>query len=148
MSASYFILVDMVERLQNVSSMKDVRFRAFVSSDFTLTARTPMKFGNVQGVGYDKNTGIFTSPMAGVYHFHWSVLTKKGSQFALNFIQKSVGIRYRSWTDSEDPHTTLTGTVILSLNKGEQVYLQTYQPKGFIHGRYGFSVFSGELLRY
>ena len=105
-----------------------------------------MKFDNVQGLGYDGKSGIFQSPRGGVYLFHWTVLSYNGKPFDLNLYHKG-NIIMRSWTDATTKHATLSGTMVLRLDKGDKVYMQTTYSGGVIHsGRW--SVFSGELLRY
>ena len=123
---------------------------AYPSGYITPTAYAKLKFNQVDrndGQGYDVSTGVFTAPVAGLYHFFWSLLFYSGGyvaiEFKLNGTQKVI-----SYRDTQGgSYSSTSGSIYLRLKVGDQVYLEASASGGKIHnGRY--STFSGELIRH
>ena len=132
----------------NLPLTKDVGFLAYPYSAITTASNTKLRFDRIDrndGQGYNVKTGIFSAPVAGMYHFFFNLLaeTSGGSTVDLMLNGKS---KMRSHATNR-LHGTPSGSVYLRLKIGDQVYLQADRSGGKIHaGRY--CTFGGELIRY
>ena len=123
---------------------------AYPSNEITTTAKAKLKFNQVDkndGQGYNVSTGVFTAPVAGMYHFYWSLLFYYGGDVTIDFKLNGTE-KVRSYRNTDDGDTSSTsGSIYLRLKVGDQVYLEADRAGGKIHnGR--FSTFGGELIRH
>ena len=95
---------------------------------------------------YHTTTGVFTAPEAGVYVFHLSAMTKAGRHMYLEIMRDGVSID-DMLVDGRDDTTWESNTElwVLTLERGSEVWIQTRQDDGELHGNC-FSMFSGFLL--
>ena len=133
----------------NIPHTKDVGFLVFPLAHYTTTANAKLQFDKVDrndGQGFNIKTGIFTSPVAGMYHFFWNFLSLSGSHCTITLLQDGK-LKLRSRLTANRLYETPSGSIYLRLKKGEHVYLQANGAGGKFHyGRY--STFGGELIRY
>ena len=122
---------------------------AYPSNDITTTANGKLKFNQIDrndGQGYSASTGVFSAPVAGMYHFYWSLLLYSGNlriDFKLNGAVKVYSYRH----PGDGRYSSTTGAIYLRLKVGDQVYLEASQSGGIINGD-RFSTFGGELIRH
>ena len=132
----------------NLPHAKDIGFLAYPSAHYMTTANTKVRFDKVDrndGQGYNVKTGIFTSPVAGMYHFFWNLLSADTREYTVDLVLNG-NQKIRNHAASRQ-HVTPSGSVYLRLKVGDQVYLQAAHSGGKINsGRY--STFGGELIRY
>lgn len=101
-----------------------IAFSAYRTSSQQLTSGTKVLFNKVWtnvGNGYKQATGIFTAPRAGLYHFTAVILSKSGKDFFLRLYHNMMATS-GSWAVG-DGYKTGTFDVVLSLEKGDVVYL-------------------------
>lgn len=139
-----------------------VAFYVYYSNNFkALTAGTTLVFDSAitnLGNGYNKRTGIFTTPSSGVYAFTWTVTAaglhvagSSGQYGEMNASIKQNGVTrgaIRADTESKYVDGAATGFVVLSLKAGDEVQIvsDTFNGQGSLysedsHGRTSFSGF-------
>ncbi|XP_062607182.1 cerebellin-2-like [Saccostrea cucullata] len=120
-----------------------VGFSALLSKDTTLGVNQIVKYDNVitnQGNGYDKWTGIFTAPTAGLYVFSCTVMAYERASMHMGIVQDG---RLISTIHSDiSPWNQASETVVLVLKKGDKVWTRAHHV-GRI--RENFNTFSGFL---
>ena len=134
----------------NLPHTKDVGFMVYPSAHITTTANAKLQFDRVDrndGQGYSVKTGIFSAPVAGMYHLFWNFLsTSSGSHCSFDLKLNGNGKIYSHLTSGRN-HDTASGSIYLRLKRGDQVYIQAANSGGRVHsGRW--STFGGELIRY
>ena len=123
---------------------------AYPSNFITTTRGAKLQLNRVDrndGRGYSASTGVFSAPVAGMYHFFWSLLFMSGKHVTIDFKLNGTE-KVRSYRDTRDGYYSSTsGSIYLRLKVGDQVYLEADRDGGRIHyGRY--STFGGELIRH
>ena len=121
---------------------------AYPSQNISTTAYTKLQFNQVDrndGQGYDVSTGVFSAPVAGMYHFYWSLLSRRGKHCTMFFILNGTKRVYSHTTDTTD--SSISGSIYLRLKVGDQAFLQSRDNGGNIHQGW-WSTFGGELIRH
>ena len=123
---------------------------AYPSSDITTSSGAKLQFNRVDrndGQGYNVSTGVFTAPVAGMYHFYWSLLFYNGGDVTIMFKLNGTQKVYSHRDTRDGTHSSTSGSIYLRLKVGDQVYLEAAGSGGKIHsGR--VSTFGGELIRH
>jgi len=96
------------------------------------------------GTGYDAASGRFTAPANGTYQFN-IIVSAQGRQKAAVMILKNGGMVATVWAESIPYWATASNIVILSLDKGEQVWLMLLNRASYLHG-YMYTTFSGFIV--
>lgn len=96
------------------------------------------------GHAYDVNTGRFTAPVNGTYQFN-VIVSAQGRQKAAVMILKNGGMVATVWAESIPYWATASNIAILSLEKGDQVWLLLLNRASYLHG-YMYSTFSGFMI--
>ncbi|CAC5390659.1 COL8A [Mytilus coruscus] len=132
---------------QCLSSTKIPAFTSILTKIQVLGANDAIKFDkivtNIRN-GYNPTTGIFTAPVAGVYQFSYTVMSRDGKRLVVYLSHNN--IKQQSTWLLGSIHDTGTTNIILNLKKGDQVAVKS-------HGSYTvhsnsdlFSSFSGYLI--
>ncbi|XP_071142924.1 complement C1q tumor necrosis factor-related protein 3-like [Mytilus edulis] len=93
--------------------------------------------------GYDVNTGIFNSPKTGVYEFSANFISNGDMWLEINLMKNGHVIARAHCAKTHGVAGTLQ--VILTLQKGDTIYLQHPRDSGSIDGS-DYSMFSGHML--
>ncbi|ELT90756.1 hypothetical protein CAPTEDRAFT_168874 [Capitella teleta] len=98
------------------------------------------------GGAYDPVTGRFTSPANATYQFN-VIVAAQGRQKvrAAVMIIKNGGMIATVWAESIPYWATASNVVVLSLEKGDQVWLMLLDRASYLHG-YMYSTFSGFII--
>ena len=122
-------------------------FFALATKGHLLTGNSVMKFDNVEtniGHGYDPSTGIFTAPEPGVYAFSVSFI-KGNIKYNVELdLMKNKDVIARGHADII-PWATGSIQVIISLKRGDQIFLRQPRPKAVIWGQ-KYSMFTGHMI--
>ncbi|XP_062609784.1 complement C1q-like protein 3 [Saccostrea cucullata] len=149
--------------LECLNQKPHVAFYAYYSDNFKgLPIGTTLVFNSVEtnlGSGYNKRTGIFTTPTSGVYAFTWTlhaagkhIAGSSGSNYGemntaikLNGVTKGVIV---ADTETQYDNGAGTGFVVLNLNAGDEIKIVSdrYGGQGSMYssdqnGRTSFSGF-------
>ena len=128
----------------------DVGFMAYPSGYITTSSGAKLKFNLLDrndGQGYKVNTGVFSAPVAGMYHFYWSLLFIRGKHVTIYFKLNGTRKVYSHRDTDDGTYSSTSGSIYLRLKIGDQVYLEADRDGGRIdYGRY--STFGGELIRH
>jgi len=98
-----------------------------------------------QGSSFDENTGIFTAPLSGFYHFELHIYSNYDD--ALFNIEKN-GVKVVSVACNGDDNRGSSNSVYLSLGQGDKVSAVS-QTRSYVRsgtGDYQWSTFSGRLV--
>ena len=122
----------------------------YPSSYITTSSGAKLKFNQVDrndGQGYKVSTGVFTAPVAGMYHFYWSLLFYSGGHVTIDFKLNGTE-KVRSYRDTDGgTFSSTSGSIYLRLKVGDQVYLEADGSGGRVNGG-RVSTFGGELIRH
>jgi len=133
---------------------EQVAFHAHLSLDIHgTTAGQTIVFDQVDtnlGGGYSGTTGVFTAPVAGTYVFSLTFFMYYPSSSYVSvgelYIMQNNVQSIRVWLElGNNIRGTASGTAVLSLNKGDHVYVQVGTARMYIGGD-RVSFFSGFLL--
>lgn len=112
-----------------------------------ISENTDVKFDRVVtnvGDGYDMETGKFTAPVDGVYQFN-IIISAQGRQKAAVMVLKNGEMVTTVWAESVPSWATSSNVAVLSLSKGDRVWLTLLSRASYLHG-YMYSTFSGFII--
>lgn len=100
-------------------------------------------FGNA----YNKNDGIFTVPVEGVYVFTWTTMAKPDYYQGTELVLNGKHVSY-AWAAETAGYNTASKTVILHLQQGNEIWIRTDAAGGanYLHN-HGHNSFVGFLLK-
>ncbi|XP_076085922.1 complement C1q and tumor necrosis factor-related protein 9B-like [Mytilus galloprovincialis] len=125
-------------------------FTAYRNSAQSLSSNAVVKFDKLWTNNlnaYDVTTGVFTAPIAGLYHFSAVVMSISGKSLFLSLWQndtKTAG----SYTTG-DGYKTGTFDVVLTLKKGDRIYIRCrggHDSQSIFSNSDDYSTFSGYLI--
>lgn len=105
------------------------------------------KFDNVWtyiGNGYDTNTGIFTAPYPGVYHFSSVALSLPGETLNLKLVHKK-RTTAQSWVTGGG-YKTGTIDVVFAFQKGDKVHVGAASGMALFSNSNKYATFSAYLV--
>ncbi|CAG5113528.1 Oidioi.mRNA.OKI2018_I69.chr2.g7628.t1.cds [Oikopleura dioica] len=124
-------------------------FTVGLTRNFTRTSRNKgvVRFDKVQltyprNIGYDTNTGVYTTPISGIYHLTTSAFALEKPLF-LSIVQD--GTQRLCTVTSQLKYQTSSCSVTVYLNAGSSIYVQLIKGSLFGHS-YLFTTFSGHRL--
>lgn len=105
----------------------------------------PVVITNV-GNGYNPSNGVFTAPIAGVYVFFVNVQGYYTQNVYADIVQSgSTKVRTMAVSDSQDRYDAGTNLAVLTLQKGERVWVRNHSGKGYYNDG-PITTFSGFLI--
>lgn len=96
------------------------------------------------GSGYSPSTGRFTAPVNGVYQFN-VIVSAQGRQKAAVMILKNGEMVATVWAESIPYWATSSNIAVLSLDRGDQVWLLLLTRASYLHG-FMYTTFSGFIV--
>ena len=98
------------------------------------------------GGAYNIDTGVFTSPVDGLYLFLFTVASS-GKNDVYCRIQHNGTNRVRGQTSNDNSYTTASASVYLLLTKGDTVTLGACGGWSGVHSSSDYTTFSGALIK-
>ncbi|XP_037619978.1 complement C1q-like protein 4 [Sebastes umbrosus] len=103
------------------------------------------------GRGYNPALGIFTVPRPGLYSFSFSVYSRVGGEGERMYykvhLMRNGEVVASTWEDNrEDTEDSSSQTVLLSLQQGDQVYVELLRGRQLCGNVEGLNTFSGFLM--
>ncbi|KAL2098507.1 hypothetical protein ACEWY4_004987 [Coilia grayii] len=141
-----------VEDLRRDREGRKVSFSATLGDGYfgPFTVSTTLVFGNVItniGSAYNPNTGVFTAPVRGVYHFVFFLL---GDGHASNptgaWLYKNDKYTVMAYSKQESQYVKPSNGASLVLEAGDVVYIKLYPNAWVRDNENGHTAFSGHLL--
>ncbi|XP_030281120.1 cerebellin-1-like isoform X1 [Sparus aurata] len=135
-----------------------IGFTASVSSRTNcigpFTRNSPIPYDVItlnHGHGYNPALGIFTAPRSGVYSFSFSIYSKVGGKGERMYykvqLMRNREVVASMWEDNrEDSEDSSSQTVLLSLQQGDQVYVELLSGRQLCGIIEGLNTFSGSLI--
>ncbi|XP_062328985.1 cerebellin 18 [Osmerus eperlanus] len=129
-------LITLDGNLSELTDNSKIAFRASMPSSSTCfgpyTSNVPIPYTSISlndGHGYNPALGVFTAPRTGLYSFALSVYSNVGNPTARLYhqvqLKKDGQVVACVWEDNrEDQEDSGTQTVLLSLRRGNQVYVE------------------------
>ena len=136
---------------EELDMTRGVAFYAEVTSDIThIGNHQVIHFDKIRtniGNAYNSNTAMFTAPSNGIYTFHWTITNKDQSFMNTELIaRRQVYGNAMSDAYNHNDYAVAANLAVISLNKGDQVYIQSGTwHSGVLAGNY-YSTFSGYRL--
>lgn len=129
-------------------SLKKVAFFAGLTENFgPVTEHTDIIFDRVItniGSAYSPSTGRFTAPVNGVFQFN-VIVSAQGRQKAAVMVLKNGEMVATVWAESIPYWATSSNIAVLSLDRGDQVWLLLLTRASYLHG-YMYTTFSGFIV--
>ncbi|XP_073704988.1 cerebellin 13 [Garra rufa] len=97
------------------------------------------------GNAYDSNTGIFTAPVNGVYFFRFYAHAQTSDQMAVS-LHKNNQLQCSVYSMKPQNNANGSNGVVLSLQKGDEVYTQMWENSWVYDDGNSYTSFSGFLL--
>ncbi|XP_052083633.1 complement C1q-like protein 4 [Mytilus californianus] len=123
-------------------------FTAYRASRQSLSVNTVVKFDKVwtnNGNGYNPSSGVFTAPMAGLYHFAAVVMSTDGKTLFVRLFNNNAKITSSYITSTG--YKTGTFDVVLTLEKGDKVSIKSGHNSQTIYSDSdNYCTFSGNLI--
>lgn len=133
---------------KSAPAQKQIAFFVGLSENFgPVKTSTDLKFDKIitnDGNGYDIESGRFTAPVNGTYHFT-VVVAAQGRQKAAVTLKADGKMIFTVWAESIPTWSTASNTAILRLYQGQQVWQVLLKPASALHG-FMYSSFSGFML--
>lgn len=126
-----------------------VAFTAQLTPDnYQLSGAQPILYDSILtniGNGYNKHNGIFTAPVAGIYHFSTTAMAVGNEHVHLMMVKNGNEIA-RLYTSSTDFETGVA-VAIVGMSKGDTVWVKHFFDGDVqhVHGR-GYTSLSGFLI--
>lgn len=129
-------------------TQKKVAFFAGLTENFgPVTEHTDIVFDRVItniGSAYSPSTGRFTAPVNGVFQFN-VIVSAQGRQKAAVMVLKNGEMVATVWAESIPYWATSSNIAVLSLDRGDQVWLLLLTRASYLHG-YMYTTFSGFIV--
>nr|CBX41721.1 putative C1q domain containing protein MgC1q72 [Mytilus galloprovincialis] len=124
-------------------------FSVYRNSPQSLSSSTVVKFDRVWTNnlnGYDVSTGVFTVPVAGLYHFSAVVMSESDKQLFLNLWHNDS--KTAGSLSSGNGYKTGTFDVVLDVKKGDRIYIRCRDNNAqkIYSDTDNYSTFSGYLI--
>ncbi|KAK7938788.1 hypothetical protein WMY93_002114 [Mugilogobius chulae] len=98
------------------------------------------------GDAYNSQTGIFTAPVRGVYHFVVHIHNVFKGQIAEVYLMKNGEGTYMTFEEQSSGRGTASNSITLLLEVGDRIYVQLPAHRQIYDNWYHHCTFSGHLL--
>ncbi|XP_052785210.1 complement C1q tumor necrosis factor-related protein 3-like [Mya arenaria] len=126
-----------------------VAFLATLANSITHAgALQPIAFDRVVtnvGGAYNVHLGSFVAPVSGIYVFSTTLLSYPGHTTHFRFVKNNQAVSHLYLKTSPGQYETVSQTVVLQLNKGDDVTIRNEDPDEALHGD-NYSTFAGFLI--
>lgn len=99
------------------------------------------------GNGYNANTGVFTAPVGGTYVFYIAAVEYEKQDLGLDIVLNNKS-KVRLIGNNQAAYQTGTNMVVLSLGKGDEVWVKRSYGKGFHSHGVPLTTFTGFLIKH
>jgi len=96
------------------------------------------------GSAYNLGSGRFTAPVRATYHFNVTISAQIAQKAAVKVLKNGVNVM-TVWAESTPNWATSSNVAILSLEAGDQVWLQLLSGASHVYGNM-YTTFSGFLV--
>uniref|UniRef100_A0A0B7A6S4 C1q domain-containing protein n=1 Tax=Arion vulgaris TaxID=1028688 RepID=A0A0B7A6S4_9EUPU len=106
---------------------QNIAFTAVIENKQTIPEGETLKYEKVltnNGLGYNKEDGVFTAPKKGVYVFSINALSTEGEKFLINLYRNDNYIVSAYGTGVAAGFGAGSNTVVLAINKGDRIYVK------------------------
>ncbi|XP_045210710.2 cerebellin-1-like [Mercenaria mercenaria] len=138
------------QRIRRAENENPVAFFATLSQHLThVGAHQPITFDNVVtniGNAYNSHFGSFIAPVSGTYVFSATLFSHYHTNYHAQFVKNGQAITTMYVSGSEAGYDTTSQTIVLQLQKGDDVCVQNYDTDRPVYG-YNYSTFAGFLLQ-
>ncbi|XP_061185868.1 uncharacterized protein LOC133193972 [Saccostrea echinata] len=98
-----------------------------------------------QGQGYDASSGIFTSPTDGTYVFYVTITAYSSNTINVDIVHDKVS-KVRAHAYGSTSHQTGTNMAVLTLSRGDKVWVQYASGGGYYSESVPVTTFSGFMI--
>ncbi|XP_061186567.1 complement C1q tumor necrosis factor-related protein 6-like [Saccostrea echinata] len=129
---------------------KKVGFTAGMPSSSTYWSSDVMVFSKVItniGGGYNSNTGIFTAPVAGMYHFFLNLVGYDTKSIDLHVVSNGNSkVTAMSEASASSTYQTGTNMLVVRLEQDDTVWIKRKSGSGYYSDSIPYTTFSGFLI--
>ncbi|XP_062590229.1 complement C1q-like protein 3 [Saccostrea cucullata] len=140
------------KRLKGCSENDDnvIAFHAALKYNLQdVPVNTTIKFEDVllnKGKAYDPKTGIFTSPVDGIYFFEWTFMSKRRATLSLQAVVDGLGKASTCVNDQGSYHVSTSGHLLFELKKGSKAWIRTFTTKADFLYANTYTFFTGHKI--
>ncbi|CAL1582882.1 unnamed protein product [Knipowitschia caucasica] len=128
------------------AALVDFRSQSFGPDDTDTTLVYKHVVANI-GNAYNPQTGIFTAPVRGVYHFHVHIFELfGGSHYAIVSLVKNGTKMVTAWEVHSSGHGSSSNSMSVLLEAGDEVYVVLWRSARIFDDTDHRNTFSGHLL--
>ena len=151
MYSIHYVCFILIEKLSNKPTLdkKTVAFMATATGlQSNMVDKQVIQFNHVisnEGVAYDKSTGMFTTPVDGIYNFQTTIRTYNNVEIWGHIdVNESPKVWFNARA-SDNRHDSGSQSLVISLSKGDKVTVRNHGGSGTLFGGH-YTSFSGFMI--